>query len=203
MTAATTSRTSSNLVVPVAGPVNHLLRAASWARDKLQPYSGKTARFNCAPFSIALTVLASGAVQDAAADVEADAEFTLTPAIALRAVSGDDKAWHEIRISGDAGFSSAVAYVAQHLRWDAEEDLSRVFGDVLAHRMVRTGGRIVHMQRQMIGDFARALADYWTEEQPLFANHSEVEQFKREVAALRDDAERLARRAEPLLRDTR
>ena len=203
MTATATSRAFSNLVVPAAGPVNHLLRAASWSRDKLKPYSGKTARFNCAPFSAALTVLASGAVQDATDSVEADAEFTLTPAIALRAATGDDKAWHEIRISGDAGFSSTVAYIAQHLRWDAEEDLSRVFGDIAAHRIVQTGSRIVHTQQQMISDFARALTDYWTVQQPLFANRSEVERFKRLVTTLHDDVERLAQRVQSLLRRTR
>ncbi len=203
MIAATSSHTSSNLVIPAARPVNHLLRTASWARDKLKSFSGKTARFNCVGFSVALTVSASGAVQDAAAGVEPDAEFTLTPAIALRAAAGDDKAWHEIRISGDAGFSSTVAYIAQHLRWDAEEDLARVFGDIAAHRMVQTGSQIVHAQRQMIGDFARALTDYWTEQQPLFTSRSEVEHFKHQVAALHDDVERLAQRVQSLLRHPR
>jgi len=203
MTASATARTFSNLVVPAARPVNHLLHAASWARDKLKSYSGKTVCFNCASFSVALTVLASGAVQDAAPGVEPDAEFTLTPAIALRAMTGEDTAWHEIRISGDVGFSSTVALVAQHLRWDAEEDLSRVFGDIAAHRMVQTGGRIVRTQRQMASDFARALSDYWREQQPLFANRNEVERFKHQITALHDDVERLAQRVESLLRHTR
>ncbi|HUO43998.1 MAG TPA: SCP2 sterol-binding domain-containing protein [Burkholderiales bacterium] len=198
---AASARAAPDITIPAAGPVNHLLHAAAWACDKLKPHAGKTARFSCAGFSAALTVSAAGTVQDAATDVAADAEFTLTPTTALRMAAGDDKAWHEIRIGGDAGFSSAVAYLAQHLRWDIEEDLSRVFGDVLAHRMAQTGRRVVRVQRQMAGDFARALTAHWTEERPLFANRSEIERFERKVAALHDDVERVAQRIESLLQN--
>ncbi|MFN5513133.1 MAG: hypothetical protein ACK49H_17930 [Burkholderiales bacterium] len=47
-----------------------------------------------------------------------------------------------LRIDGDVMVAAAVADVARHLRWDIEEDLSRVVGDAAAHRVVsmaRTG----------------------------------------------------------------
>jgi ubiquinone biosynthesis protein UbiJ len=34
--------------------------------------------------------------------------------------------------------AAAVAEIAQHLRWEIEEDLSRVVGDALAHRAGQT-----------------------------------------------------------------
>ena len=47
-----------------------------------------------------------------------------------------------LRIDGDVMVAAAVADVARHLRWDIEEDLSRVVGDAAAHHVVsmaRTG----------------------------------------------------------------
>jgi ubiquinone biosynthesis protein UbiJ len=203
MTAATPEQPFSRLHMPTAMPVNRLLRVASWARDRLRPFAGKTVRFACAPAATALTILDNGEVRDAAASEAPDATFTLTPSIALRALAADDAAWREIRISGDNTLASAVAYVAQHLRWDVEEDLSRVFGDVIAHRMVQTGGAIVRAQRQAVEQFTRALASYWTEEQPLFASRAGVENLKRETEALRDAVEQLAQRVASLLQNAR
>ena len=37
--------------------INHLLRGASWARNELRRFSGKTARFEVMPLALSLTVL--------------------------------------------------------------------------------------------------------------------------------------------------
>jgi len=194
---------ASVFLIPAAMPVNRLLRSASWARDKLRPFAGKTVRFHCAPLGAALTISGDGLVSDATADAAVDAEFTLTPGLVARALAADETAWREIRISGDNTLASAAAYVAQHLRWDVEEDLSRAFGDVVAHRVMRVGTEILRTQKQLIEDFARAGADYLTQQRPLFANRAEVANFKREVDALHDVTERLARRVETLLQNDR
>lgn len=135
---------ADTLNVPVAHAVNHLLRGADWAREKLRPHAGKTARFHCAPFSVALTVLENGEVIDANAGIESNAEFILNAGIALRTLVGHTDAWQEVKMNGDIGFASAIAYVAQNLRWDVEADLSRLFGnnsvgDIAAHRIVEAG----------------------------------------------------------------
>ena len=189
------------LPLPAAVPVNRLLRTASWARERLRPFAGKTVCFNCVPFSVALTITENGTVSDAAADSSPAAEFTLTPGLALRALAADETAWREIRISGDNTLASAVAHVAQHLRWDAEEDLSRVFGDVAAHRMAQAGGELLRTQRQLFKDFSRAIADYLAQEQSLFASGIELGDFGREAGALRDEAEQLAKRVKALQDD--
>ncbi|MGD9944989.1 MAG: hypothetical protein AB7L76_03105 [Burkholderiaceae bacterium] len=42
-----------------------------------------------------------------------------------------------LKIDGDAMLAAALADVAEHARWDLEEDASRVLGDALAHRLGR------------------------------------------------------------------
>lgn len=193
------SRGGAGLFAPPAAPVlNHLLRRASWAREKLRPFAGKTVRFDILPFSTSLEILASGEVADGSG--EPDTTFRLTPMLALRMASADQEAWREVETRGDLQLARAVLGIAQDLRWDAEEDLSRIFGDVIAHRLAGAGRAFVRWQRDTAGGLARQAAAYWTEERPLIAARALVEQFGRDVDTLRDDAARLEKRIEQLER---
>ena len=179
---------------PVGAAINHLLRSASWARERLRPIAGRTARFCVAPFTFTFVILASGEIADAAPAGDADASFTLSPGIAMRVLSGDQNAWQQVAVTGDTGVAREILYIAQNLRWDIEEDLSRVFGDVAAHRMVRTGNELNRWRRETAASFANSLATYWTEERPLIASRANVERFVRDVDELRDDVARLEKR---------
>lgn len=175
-------------------PLNHLLRANAWARDALKPHAGKVARFSCPPFDTLLTVLDSGEVAPAASGTAADTTLTLTPGLMLRIATRDDTAWRDIVIDGDTAFAGAMNHLWRHLRWDAEADLSRVFGDIAAHRMAESG-RTLQRWAQMSGDnLTRSAAEYWTEEQPLIAARIDVARFNADVDQLRDDVARLEKR---------
>ena len=184
----------SGLRPPTAAALNHLLKRASWARERLRAFAGKVARFEVVPFTVALTILESGEVGDAPAAAVPDAAFTLTPGIALRTLAGDTAAWQQVATTGDAALAREILYIAQNLRWDVEEDLSRVFGDIVAHRMVATARELKRWQGDASAGFARAAAAYWTDERPLVAAKSDVERFVRAVVTLRDDVARCEKR---------
>ena len=177
-----------------AGFINHLLRGAGWARDELKRFAGRTARLEVFPFALALTVLDNGEVTLAAADAVPAVTARPTPGLMLRLAARDETAWQEIEISGDTDFAAAIHHVARNLRWDVEEDLSRVFGDIAAHRMADTGRTLNRWSAQALENTGRAFAEYWTEEQPLIAGKRDLEEFNRAVDALRDDAARLEKR---------
>ena len=181
-----------------AAAINHLLRSASWARDSLGRHAGKTARFEVFPFAVSLTVLDSGEVAPAAADAAPAATVKLAPGLMLRLAARDASAWREIGITGDTDFAAAIHHVTRNLRWDVEEDLSRVFGDIAAHRMAETGRTFQRWGEQAVENTGRAFAEYWTEEQPLIAGARDLEEFGRAVDQLRDDAARLEKRIEQL-----
>jgi len=184
---------------PAAAAINHLLQSASWARERLIPFAGRTVQFDLAPFALKLAIDASGEVAAASADSgAADASFVLTLDALLRVLAAEDNAWQEVQASGDTALAREILFVAQNLRWDAEEDLSRVFGDIAAHRMAQAGSDFLRWQRQAADSFARSAAAYWTDEQPLIAARQDVERFVREVDALRDDVARLEKRIENL-----
>lgn len=177
---------------PAAAAINHLLRGAPWARERLKRFCGKTVQFTLAPFSIALAIRDNGEVDESARPC--DAAFTLTPGVALRMLASDQNAWQDVQTSGDTELAREILFIVQNLRWDAEEDLSRVFGDIAAHRMAQAGSSFVRWQRQAADSFARSAAAYWTDEQPLLATRQDVERFVREVDALRDDVARAEKR---------
>jgi ubiquinone biosynthesis accessory factor UbiJ len=182
----------------LAAGLNHLLRGEAWTRERLKRHCGKTAQFHVPPASFNFTVLEDGELSEAAPDAKPDVVLKLTPALALRYLLRDDTAAREVEISGDSDFAADLNFVGTHLRYAVEEDLSRVFGDVIAHRLARGGARFFTWQKQSFASFAQAWSEYLSFEQPVIATRRQVEDFVREVDALRDDAERLEKRLEKL-----
>ncbi len=180
--------------VLAGAPLNHLLRANAWARDALKPHAGKVACLRGLPVETRLVVLDSGEVAPAAADAAPAVTLTLTPGLLLRAAAQDDTVWRDIGVDGDTAFGNVIFQLWRHLRWDAEEDLSKIFGDIAAHRMAESG-RTLQRWAQMSGDnLARSFTEYWTEEQPLVAARTDVARFNADVDQLRDDVARLEKR---------
>ncbi len=178
-------------------PINRLLRQNSWALERLRPFAGKVVRAECFPVTMLLGITEAGEMAAVPAAVP-DVTLRLTPGVMLRLAARDASAWNNIAVEGDPQLAAALNHVARNLRWDVEEDLSRVFGDIAAHRMVQTGRKLDTWGRQGADNLARSFAEYWTEEQPLIAARADIEQFNLEVDALRDDVARLEKRIEHL-----
>jgi ubiquinone biosynthesis protein UbiJ len=175
--------------------LNHLLGAEAWARDKLKPYTGQCVEFRAPPLpALRLDILASGLLANAAQNAAPNLVVTIGPGALPAMVRGEDALMREIAIEGNADLASTVQYLFRHLRWDLEEDLSKVFGDLLAHRMVDGGRRFAAWNREAAGKLAQNLAEYWIEEQPLLARPADVRQFLADVDQLRDDLARLEKR---------
>jgi ubiquinone biosynthesis protein UbiJ len=183
-----------------ADALNHLLRQNSWASEQLRPFAGKTVRISLPPFSTTLRIEPWGKFSSAAGQDNVDAEIVLSPGAALRALFDPETAASAATLEGDTELGAAVGKVLRKLRWDAEANLSRIVGDIPAHELAQAGEHV----RQELGRQALSLAgmfsEYWLEEQPQIAKRRHLEQFAREVDALRDDVERLAKRLERLER---
>jgi ubiquinone biosynthesis protein UbiJ len=48
----------------------------------------------------------------------------------------------DVRIEGDVQLAAEINWLADHVRWDIEEDLSRIVGDVPARFMTQAAQRI-------------------------------------------------------------
>lgn len=189
------------LAKTAAVSINHLLRGADWARERLKPFAGKAVRFAVLPFDLALTIEETGDVREAELKGErADVTFRFSALLLPRLFLNDEAAYREVETTGDEKLASEVAYLFRNLRWDAEEDLSRFFGDVIAHRLAQMGSACARWPGEVAQSIARNAVEYFQEENRLLANPEHVQRFLHQVDVLRDNVERLEKRVEKLSR---
>lgn len=174
--------------------LNHLLEAAPWARNRLAPFAGRTWRVELTPLPDLAFVVREDGMLGSSDALEPHLVVTLTPAALPALARRDESVLHEMTFAGDAELAAALQYLARHLEWDVEEDLSRVVGDVAAHRIAGGAREFVAWQKEAAVRLGQNFAEYLTEEAGVIAPKAEVAGFARAVDDLRDAVERLEKR---------
>ena len=185
-------------VSAVLPPLNHLLRQGGWAQARLQPYAGYGFIVEVFPFSLPLVISPQGLFERTTPDAIPAATLHLNPLLLARIATRDPMALRSVVIDGDAQFAAALGSVFRDLEWDMEADLSRVVGDVAAHRVATSVHAVQAWQRNATDSVQRSLAEYATEESPLLVKRHHVAAFVAEVDALRDQTARLEKRLQLL-----
>jgi len=173
--------------------VNHLLQDAAWARARLLPFAGRTARLRLPPWQFDFAIDERGQLLPATA-AKPDVEIALPADTPLALLRGADAVSKDVHISGSAELADALGFVLRNLRWDFEDDLSKVVGDIAAHRVTGLLNAFGTWQHQAATNLAENLVEYFTEEQPMLAKPAEVADFTASVDGLRDDLARLEKR---------
>jgi ubiquinone biosynthesis protein UbiJ len=175
---------------------NHLLSQSGWARTRLLPHVGRTARLALTPLlELDFSVSAEGHLAAWAGESEPEVSLVLAAADLPKLLAdGLETAMRHVRIEGNAEFADALGFVFRHLRWDAEEDLSRLFGDIAARRLTEGGKHLLGEGRRSLERAGGNLAEYFTEESPLLVPRSALPLFAQDVVALRDALGRLEKR---------
>jgi ubiquinone biosynthesis accessory factor UbiJ len=182
-----------------AAAVNHLLTRESWARERLVPYAGRTASLVCTPFALSLVVQPDGLIA-ATSEIEAK-HFDVTLAVPPDAVpafmqGGQAAVMKHVKIEGDAEFATTIAKLAEHLRWEPEEDLARVIGDGPAHR-IGAVARSAHEQVRRTGrNLLDSVAEFLLDEQPQLVRRGALDTFNSELSRARDALARVEKRIE-------
>ena len=179
------------LTLPV---VNRLLRSNAWALDKLKAHAGKTVLVSCPPARFTALVTIDGDLAAPMPDAVPDATITLTPGVLMRMAARDESAWRDAEVTGDVDLAATIDYIRRNLTWDYEETLSKVFGDVAAHRMASAARELDAFARGALLNLGHAAAEYATYENPVLASANELQRFSRDVDTIRDDAARLEKR---------
>ena len=188
---------------PFSAFVNHLLAPAAWAREILTAHAGKVAVFELFPLRVAVAVDPDGTLRAAPESTAPAVTIRLTQATVLQILAEGEDAWRKANVQGDTEFGAAISKVAANLRWDIEEDLSRVFGDIAAHRMAAAGRSAAAWPKQAATSLAGTVAEFLTEEKHLLVTPLRAAEFVRDVDELRDAVERLDKRIERLQRQVR
>lgn len=184
---------------PIARALSRLLERETWARQRLAPFAGETLELRVPPLPpLRFAIEAGGTARAAGAEPAATLVVTLRPQALFALPRGVEHALREVEIAGNERLAAEVLVLARHLRWDVEEDLSRVLGDALAHRMAGDARRVMRAAADSGRRLAAALVEYAVEERALVARREEFASFAQANAVLRDGLERLEKRLEQL-----
>ena len=179
--------------------LNRMLSREQWARDKLAPFAGRIARFDVAPFALILQVADDG--KFAVAD---SGEPAVTIGVALSslplAMLDPQAAMKDVRLSGDAEFAQALAFVLQNLRPEPEEELSRFLGDAAAQRLVGFMRTSASQWKQIAENMLDTTAHYVVTENPMLVGRDDLDNFNKDVNRLRDAVARAEKRIDLLAR---
>lgn len=114
--------------------LNHVLQQETEAQARLKRQSGRVVEAHWRQFSMRLQATPAGLLDLAPATLQPDLTLTLTEespfSLVQTTMRGDKPA---VRIAGDVQLAAEVQWLVDHVRWDIEEDLARVFGDAPAH----------------------------------------------------------------------
>ena len=175
--------------------LNRMLAREAWARAKLAPFVGRSARFDAAPFAVQVAV-AEGGVLTPSEEQAPSVTVGLALASLPLAMLDPQAAMKDVRLQGDAEFAQALSYVLQNLRPEPEEELSRFVGDVAATRIVGLVRLSATHWRQLAEATLDNTANYIVTENPMVVGRDELSAFMQDVARLRDDVARLEKRIE-------
>lgn len=186
------------MISPVTAAINHLLAREPWARDRLARHAGKVALFDAGVVSLKWKASADGMLAGAATDEQQSVTIQVKLSDLPLIAQNREHAFSYVQIEGDADFANTISQLSQSLRWEAEEDLSKLIGDMAAARVVGGARSAFDLVRATQRKFTENVAEYFLEEKPLLVRQQAVADFSSDVTRLRDDVERLAKRIEKL-----
>ena len=139
--------------------LNHVLMQEKEATSRLARQKGRIVLMQWRFFAMKLMATPAGLLDLAPAAALPDLTLVVTQespiAIAQALLRGDKPG---VRIEGDVQLAAEVNWLADHIRWDIEEDLSRIIGDVPAHTLGRAARSMGDALRQFAGRSSGATA---------------------------------------------
>jgi ubiquinone biosynthesis protein UbiJ len=198
MTPRETLFSSAARINPAAIFINHVLAQQPWAREELARHAGRSLRLAAPPFALGLKISDKGEVSAMAPGGTADVTLSVAATRVPFLFIDPETAMKDVRIEGDAELAQTLARLAREVRWDVEEDLSKVLGDIPAHQMMRFARAFAAWGQEAGRRFAETTGAYFVDESPTLVRRDAAEAFGRDVAALRDDQARLEKRLELL-----
>lgn len=179
---------------PASAAINHLLAQEPWARQELQRHAGKIACIDAGAAALRLRVTADGYLEAAPADEAARVTIRFKLSDLPLIAQNRERAFSYVQIEGDAEFANAISSLSKSLRWEAEHDLEKVIGPIAAVRAVSGAKAAFEAVKAGHQKLAENVAEFLLEEKQVLVRPETVQAYSADVARLRDDVERAAKR---------
>jgi len=192
--------------------INHVLAGEPWASAELAKHAGKAIALEMPFGRFAVQINNNGlldavrhsdpSAQNPDGEVLSPVRTALVLTISSQALatlltsSGPirENAFKSVTIAGDADLAQLLGRLAGQLRWEYEEDLSKLIGDAPAHFAVAQGKKIVSAGKVASRDLLENAVEYLSEEKKVLLNQRDFAMHKNQLMELRDSVERLDKR---------
>ena len=133
--------------------INHVLMQEPAARERLQRQKGCSIQLVWRDFVFKCVCTPAGLMEWVSSSESSKPDLILqvnetSPFVLAKSVLQGDKP--TIRIEGDVQLAAEVNWLIDHVRWDVEEDLSRIIGDAPAHMVVQNAKKVVEALRSFV-----------------------------------------------------
>lgn len=136
--------------------LNHVLQQEPEAQARLKRQLGQVVEVRWRGIFLRLAATPAGLLELAPEGATPDLTLSITQEnpleLAQAAMLGDKPV---VRIVGDVQLAAEVNWLVDHVRWDVEDDLARIVGDVPAHAIGNAARKLVGGLRQFVDKAAR------------------------------------------------
>ena len=137
--------------------LNHLLMQEPPAQDRLRRQQGRQVQWRWRDLDLRIAITPAGLLERGSDSATPDLVLILNETspleVARTVLQGQRPA---LRIEGDVQLAADINWLVDHVRWDPEEDLARLIGDVPAHRIASAGRRTAQALRDFVAQRSRA-----------------------------------------------
>ena len=137
--------------------INHVVGQEPEAQSRLVRQKGRVVHLRFGVFEMDLLVTPAGLVDRSSPLAKSDLLIIIptdSPLALVKSVMTGQTP--PVKIEGDVQLAAEVAWLADNLRWDSEEDLSRLIGDAPAHALAEGGRRLVSGLKSFLSRPTRA-----------------------------------------------
>ncbi|WP_373974343.1 sterol-binding protein [Chitinibacter sp. SCUT-21] len=172
--------------------LNHLLQQAPAVQADLARVAGRTFAIQMPLLAANVVVMPDGLLAHSEAPSEASLQLPLS-FFSMR-LTDPQAASRQVILAGDPDFAAKIGAALGALSWDAAEDLSRLVGDIAAHRITTAGQSLAKMPLAFGQRFGETVVEYVRDEDRLLPRKEAVAAFCDDVDTLRNDLARLEKR---------
>lgn len=184
---------------PVASLLNRQIQAQTNARVLCESLNGTSTAIQLRNTAFVAYLLIDSGQVSLAGECGRQPDVTITGSLLSLlqlAGSGNEELIRrgDLKLMGDAHVATQLQKLLALARPDAEEELSRLVGDVAAHGVSEVARGIGRWGRDAGSIFRQNLSEYLQEESRAVPSRYEIERFRGRVELLRDDVARLEAR---------
>lgn len=188
---------------PFASTLNRNIGETTRARELCRRLDGRIVAVRVRDSALAMYFSFNEGLVELATESDAEPDAVITGSLlSLMRLAGkvDDASVGDdsFDLTGDAKTARLFRELLDTARPDIEEEVSRVVGDVVAHRIGEFARGLKNWSHDARATMGTNIREYLQEESRDAPSRYEVERFTKKLQVLRDDVERVAARIERL-----